>query len=276
MSDLRPSPARDDTRDRRGRIFVPAGTVADSGQWIAIIASIFVAGFLLVDPLVLGLVRQFDDATRHVFRGVTDLGKSGWILVPAGLAAVGLHLFRRREHRPRRSAVAGLLLQAVLFLFTAVAATGIASSLLKNILGRARPKFFEQVGSFEFEPFSFVYDFASFPSGHATTVFTLAASLAIFWPKARILLFTAAAWIAATRFLIGSHYLTDVVAGAFLGLYGPYLLRDRLAARRLLFESRGGKTCLRAPRLRGWLAARVQDGFWLHSDTMAQSGKGQL
>ena len=45
-----------------------------------------------------------------------------------------------------------------------------------------------------------------------------------------------AAWIAASRVLIGQHYVTDVVLGAILGTAFPYFVRDRFAARRWLFE----------------------------------------
>ena len=52
----------------------------------------------------------------------------------------------------------------------------------------------------------------------------------------RVLLYTGAAWIAATRPLIGQHYFTDAVAGAILGTVFPFIVRERFAARRWLFE----------------------------------------
>ena len=42
--------------------------------------------------------------------------------------------------------------------------------------------------------------------------------------------------IAASRVLIGQHYVTDVLVGAMLGIVFPYYVRDRFAARRWLFE----------------------------------------
>jgi undecaprenyl-diphosphatase len=74
------------------------------------------------------------------------------------------------------------------------------------------------------------------------------------WPRARMLLYIGAAWIALTRPLIGAHYFTDAVAGAILGTVVPYIVRDRFAARRWLFErdSNGGYK-LRGLRTQRWL-----------------------
>lgn len=224
----------------------------------ALAGSVVAAIFLVIDPLVLQAVRLLDPGVRSFFRSFTDLGKSGWILIPLGVAIIGLYLYRARQYSLRALVASGYMIQVTGFVFVSVAATSLAGSLIKNIIGRGRPKFFEQVGSVEFRPFTFDYDFASFPSGHATTICALAAALGILWPRARVLLFVAAAWIAATRFLIGSHYLADVLGGAALGFSAPYLLRDRLAVRRWLFEKAdGGGVRLRGQRLWRGLGQRI-------------------
>ncbi|GAB4227697.1 MAG: phosphatase PAP2 family protein [Methyloligellaceae bacterium] len=223
-----------------------------------IVLSLLFASFLIIDPLVLFATRHFDEGTRTLFKSFTNLGKSGWILVPLGLAIIALHLFRRREYGLRRAAVADHLIQLCAFLFISVAGASLAGSLIKNILGRARPKHFDALGPVEFQPFTFDYGFASFPSGHATTICALGAALAILWPRGRVLLFTAAAWIAATRFLIGSHYFTDVAGGAALGFSFPHLVSQRMALRRWLFSRDGeGRIILRGEILRAWIRDRA-------------------
>ena len=64
--------------------------------------------------------------------------------------------------------------------------------------------------------------------------------IGMLWPRGKVLLYTLAAWIAASRVLIGEHYVTDVVLGAILGTVFPYYVRDRFAARRWLFEPAPG------------------------------------
>ncbi len=212
--------------------------------------SVVLATFLVIDPLVLDAVRGFHPGVRKFFKFLTDLGRSNWILIPTGLGILILGWMRASEMRLRRAVVCGYAAQLLIFLFGAVALSGLTSSLVKNILGRARPKLFETFGSLEFQPFTFDSDFASFPSGHATTAGALAGVLAIIWPKARVPIVCAALWIAATRFLVGAHYFSDALVGFAFGIAFAYLLRDRLAVRRWLFErDQTGTVRLRARRL---------------------------
>lgn len=228
----------------------------------AILLSLIAACFLVIDPLVLQAVQRLDPDVREGFRDLTDLGKSSWILLPTGGAIILLHVLRTREIGLRAAAAYGYTAQIFAFVFVSVAGAGIISSLVKNVLGRARPKLFEQVGSFDFSPFAFRADFASFPSGHATTIAAFAAALAILWPRARVVLFVAAGWIAATRFLIGAHYFSDAVAGMLFGGAFPYWLRARLAARRRLFiQGDDGAIRLRGRRAWGWIMAEVRAGL---------------
>jgi len=57
----------------------------------------------------------------------------------------------------------------------------------------------------------------SFPSGHSITAFAVAISLGTFYPPAMPVLLFCAASIAASRVLLGMHFLSDVVAGSGLG-----------------------------------------------------------
>ena len=76
------------------------------------------------------------------------------------------------------------------------------ASVLKAVVGRPRPR----------------GDSGSFPSGHATAAFAAAFVLARRFPRFRILAYFGAAVISATRVLLHKHYLSDVLAGAALGL----------------------------------------------------------
>jgi len=64
----------------------------------------------------------------------------------------------------------------------------------------------------------------SFPSGHATLSFATAAALAILIPRWRWAFFLAASLVATERVLENAHYLSDVVAGAGLGVISPRLI----------------------------------------------------
>ncbi len=231
----------------------------------ALALSIILVGFLLVDPFVLERSKALTPAAVRFFRTVTDIGTSGWMLIPAG-AAIALALVLRRLHSGFRNAAGyGLIASTVGFVFISVGGAGLIANLVKNILGRARPKLFDSGGPLDFNLFAFMPDYASFPSGHATSIFAFATVIGILWPRARVLLYTGAVWVALTRPLIGAHYFTDAVAGAILGTAFPFLVRERFAARRWLFEpAPGGGYRLRAPRTQRWLgwpeALRAETG----------------
>ncbi len=58
----------------------------------------------------------------------------------------------------------------------------------------------------------------SFPSGHSITAFGVATALGLFYPQLMAVLLTAAFLIAASRIILGMHFLSDVVAGCAIGL----------------------------------------------------------
>jgi undecaprenyl-diphosphatase len=57
----------------------------------------------------------------------------------------------------------------------------------------------------------------SFPSGHTITAFAVAVSLSRFYPEIALGLLFCAVSVAASRVLLGMHFLSDVLAGAAIG-----------------------------------------------------------
>jgi len=92
------------------------------------------------------------------------------------------------------------------------AGTGIAFFIkLKRLARRKRPS----------EPHCWASllppDQFSFPSGHTITAFAVSISLAAFYPDLTIGLLFCAVSVAASRILLGMHFLSDVLAGAAIG-----------------------------------------------------------
>jgi lipid A 4'-phosphatase len=122
-----------------------------------------------------------------------------------------------------------------LFLFSAVAVSGIAADILKVIVGRARPKLLFLDGTYDFTWFGWHADHWSFPSGHAATAAALMTALWCLWPRPFWLYVGAAVLVAVARVATGQHYLSDVIAGAVIGILttralAPWLLLPRPAA----------------------------------------------
>jgi undecaprenyl-diphosphatase len=57
----------------------------------------------------------------------------------------------------------------------------------------------------------------SFPSGHTITAFSVAVSLSLFYPSIAPALLFCAVSVAASRVVLGMHFLSDVLAGAAIG-----------------------------------------------------------
>lgn len=223
-------------------------------EQIVLALSLVLLSMLIVDPFMLERANALPEGVRKFFKAITDIGKSNWMLIPTGAAIALALVLRKRYGGLRDSAAYGLIASTIGFVFVGIGGAGLIANLTKNILGRARPKLFETGGPLDFHFFAFDPDYASLPSGHATNIFAFATVIGMLWPKGRVLLYTLAAWIAASRVLIGQHYVTDVVLGAILGTVFPYWVRDRFAARRWLFERtpQGGYR-LRGPRTQRWL-----------------------
>ena len=97
---------------------------------------------------------------------------------------------------------------------TLAVAAGIALFLeLKRVFKRQRPCALEPHCWAELLP----PDQFSFPSGHTITAFAVAVALGGFYPELLPGLLFCAISIAASRVVLGMHFLSDVLAGATLG-----------------------------------------------------------
>ena len=98
-------------------------------------------------------------------------------------------------------------------------AHGIAALLsngLKHLIGRPRPKFVH-AGDWQMS-MSLTSGLDSFPSGHSTASFAIATVLAKRFPMWGPLWLAIAVFVGVSRVLRGSHFLTDVIGGAVLGI----------------------------------------------------------
>lgn len=109
----------------------------------------------------------------------------------------------------------GLALNAIGAIGSLVAA-GAAVQVLKHLAGRPRPRM--DLPAWEYFGPTLSSDLHSFPSGHAATSFALAGLIAARYPRLALPLYLAAALVCLGRVAGGSHYLSDVLGGALLGL----------------------------------------------------------
>ena len=223
-----------------GRTPRPAGrkiawpSLGRTGLWIGAALVAVAIAMLVLDSTALGLEQRLPWAFVETFEYITDLGLSGWFLWPTGVLMIALALTDTPDMpRVMRGVMASMAVRLG-FVFSAIAVPGIFVAIVKRMIGRERP-WVPNHDIWHYIPFDWRADYASFPSGHATTAFAAAVAIGAIWPKARPYLWFYAIVIAASRIIVSAHHPSDVAAGAIVGAFGAIFVRNWFAARRLGF-----------------------------------------
>ncbi|MEJ2683796.1 MAG: phosphatase PAP2 family protein [Candidatus Sulfobium sp.] len=101
------------------------------------------------------------------------------------------------------------------YLLAGFVASGVTVQIIKHLLGRARPRItYETL----FTGPSLRGGYDSFPSGHTTAAFCFAFIISLYFPKYRFFFYLLAVLIALSRVIGLSHFPSDLLAGAVVGL----------------------------------------------------------
>jgi membrane-associated phospholipid phosphatase len=217
----------------------PRGEVrwADT-RTLAIRAGVAFAAFLLIvvlfDVAAVKGARRLPEWLIGLFDDITDFGKSGWFLWP--LAGVMLAVAAAPAYLPpmARRVLAAIAVRAG-FLFLAIGLPSLFGTIVKRLIGRARPFVGDAADPYFYHPFSWNVEYASLPSGHATTAFAAAVAVGMLWPRLRAVMWVYAIVIGISRVVLTAHHPSDVLASVFVGIVGALLVRNYFAARRLAF-----------------------------------------
>lgn len=89
--------------------------------------------------------------------------------------------------------------------------------IVKQIIQRARPDVL----------FNLLFmDEFSFPSGHTATAFVIATTMSYYTRRRNdVILFILAIFVGLSRIYLQAHYLTDVLAGAMIGVIASVIIR---------------------------------------------------
>lgn len=233
---------------------------------LALATLLFVGAFF--DVSFARAAAKLDPSLVVFFDYVTQAGKSNWLFA-LSILLIAYGLYRREQAVDLRTrAVGGVLASRAFYFFAVLAFSGIASQIVKHLVGRARPRLIDVYGPFHFDLFSLKAVLASFPSGHTTTMFATFGALTLLAPRVGPLFLLLAVPVAASRIIVGAHYPSDVCGGLFLGLASALIVARIFARRRIAFtlarddllpEARGGRALNSLP-LVGKLAAQRPGG----------------
>ncbi|MBF0458677.1 MAG: phosphatase PAP2 family protein [Nitrospirae bacterium] len=186
----------------------------------AVLIAILPVFFLGMDKWTVDLIKSFlsEHATLNafliviapicnfLFHGATQIS-AAFILFMAG----------KYLYRP-------LIIPGKTFLVTLLA-SGISVQIIKHLVGRARPRItdtFIAIGP------TLNMDYDSFPSGHTALAFSIAFVLSSYFKRYSAVFYSIAMLSGFYRVKEGSHFPSDVIAGAFAGMVVTKLLMPKL------------------------------------------------
>lgn len=220
---------------RPARFPYPAHSFGTAAIVLALIAAAAIS-MLMLDAKAVDWARAEPHWFRAAFEEITQFGLSGWFLFPCGF----ILLFFAALTSPRlpiaTQAVLAALGERVGFVFLAIALPGLFVSIVKRLIGRARPFVGGHEDPFAYVPFAWNPAYASMPSGHSTTAVAAAIAIGAIWPRTRVVMWAYAAAIMVSRVAVVAHHPSDVIGGAVVALIGTRLLQRAFAARGLVFR----------------------------------------
>jgi len=234
-------------RSPRERVFeLSPFTWEQLGIAAAAALAIFLFGMIFVDAALTRSAGHLPRSITWFFEQITDFGLGAWFLWPLGLLFIVIAALPMTLPRIPQLVLAALAVR-VGFLFVAIGLPGLFASIIKRMIGRARPLVTGVIDPHLFSPFIWRADYASLPSGHATTAFAVLVAFGTLWPRARTALWIYAVLIAISRVVVTAHFMTDVLAGAVVGAVGALMVRRWFALRHLGFSVRPDGTVRQWP-----------------------------
>jgi membrane-associated phospholipid phosphatase len=107
----------------------------------------------------------------------------------------------------------------LLYICTSISIAIIIGAGFKYLLGRYRPIMLFEHNLYGLHFFSSQWALNSTPSGHTLRAFSLLTALSLLYRRFTVLFITIAVLIGASRVAVTAHYPSDVVFGAFIGIF---------------------------------------------------------
>ncbi len=190
---------------------------------VSILSGVFI---LLWDkPLAVFFENNLSDDLRSFLGTVTEIANGGiWY----GLAVLGLVVSTYLARNSINDAMISRYrryIRSWAYMLVSMAVAAALLNLLKFAVGRYRPRYLFNDDLAGFEPFGLALKMASFPSGHAQSIWSAMVALCFLTPKFSPIYIAAAILVSASRFLTAVHYVSDVIFGSFLSIAVAILIR---------------------------------------------------
>jgi membrane-associated phospholipid phosphatase len=107
----------------------------------------------------------------------------------------------------------------LLYILTCISIAIIIGDGFKYLLGRYRPVMLFQENLYGFHFFASTWAVNSTPSGHTIRAFALFTALSLLYRRFTVIFISIAVLIGLSRVLVTDHYPSDVLLGAFIGIF---------------------------------------------------------
>jgi len=205
------------------------------------IAILVVIAFVFLDPRAGSMYGHWPAWLANSAAHVTDVGRSWWILTLTTIIVLGGWAFRRLSASERAGDIAAKTVSVAFYVLISVGVAALIVNIIKRAIGRPRPAMYGEHGLFSFNPFTWNFDFESFPSGHSTVNGALFMALSLLFPRLRIPLLILGLSFASTRVFVGAHFPSDVTAGFGFGMWFAFVTALFFARIGVLFDTANGK-----------------------------------
>jgi len=199
--------------------------------------------FIIFSYFVLDIkIARYFLAHKDIYQSIGDTisisGQSQWYFITAIVGFIIYKYFKKNE----------IYKQRFLFLLYANLFSGLLSIVLKWFFGRVRPWGLrdggDQFGFLLFQNFDMGFidkmqyqfstiahatsKYSSFPSGHTVTIFTMFTYMSIIFPKYLYLWLSMAIIASGARIFANDHFLSDIVAGALVGIFSTIYIYSKM------------------------------------------------
>lgn len=206
--------------------------------WLLAVIALVTPFILFWDqPLAWYFEAELDPVLHRMMGTVTEAANSAiWF----GLAVLGLIVSLIRARRAGHSDHGARLknhVRAWTFMIVSMITAAALLNILKLVIGRYRPRYLFNEGLVGFEPFGVALKMASFPSGHAQSIWSAMIALSFLTPRFTPIYVAVAITVSTSRFVTAVHFVSDVIFAGFLSIAIAILMRR-------WFERNGQRVCL--------------------------------
>lgn len=189
------------------------------------------AGVFWFDIPLYNFLHRFDWGFWNVFG--TLFGAKVWLVV--SFLVVVVFYLRKVLKTKSRMGISNLYKMVrtsyAFWIFCSVFLASGIGGILKIIIGRMRPIFYDALNMTGFFPFTKDWAFHSMPSGHAMASFAALVTIGLLAPRAKCFTWTLAIIIGVSRVCTGMHWPSDVILGAFIGMIAADVVHAWMARR---------------------------------------------